>query len=160
MNYTHSHDSTQQPPRNEERRPCIFLSLKLQSPGHRRRHGNRRGALAWLCVFPPISFSFHRIQNSLLNSHLVSAHDPSAPYHDPSSSPDNPKWSLVHVAFRQKLSTPITLKELKAWQGEKGHPLENMQMLKMSRISVSKVSAEEWNFLVCEMAKNGDIIKQ
>lgn len=64
------------------------------------------------------------------------------------------------MAFRQKLSTPITLKELKAWQGEKGHPLENMQMLKLARISVSKVSAEEWNFLVGEMAKNGDIIKQ
>jgi predicted RNA-binding protein with PUA-like domain len=63
------------------------------------------------------------------------------------------------VSFRQKLSTPITLKELKAWQGEKGH-LENMQTLKLARISVSKVSAEEWNFLVSEMAKNGDIIKQ
>jgi predicted RNA-binding protein with PUA-like domain len=109
---------------------------------------------------PLHSFSFHRILNSLLISHSVSAHDPSAPYHDPSSSPDNPKWSVVHVSFRQKLSTPITLKELKAWQGEKGHPLENMQMLKLARISVSKVSAEEWNFLVSEMAKNGDIVKQ
>ena len=113
-----------------------------------------------MCVFPSTPFVFRRILNSLLNSYSVSAHDPSAPYHDPSSSPDNPKWSVVHVSFRQKLSTPITLKELKAWQGEKGHPLENMQMLKMSRISVSKVSAEEWNFLVGEMAKNGDIIKQ
>jgi predicted RNA-binding protein with PUA-like domain len=67
---------------------------------------------------------------------------------------------VVHVAFRQKLSTPITLKELKAWQGEKGHPLENMQMLKLARLSVSNVSREEWNFLVAEMAKRGDVIKQ
>jgi predicted RNA-binding protein with PUA-like domain len=65
----------------------------------------------------------------------------------------------VHVEFRQKLQTPITLKELKAWQGEKGHPLENMQMLKLARLSVSKVSAEEWDFLVKEMVKNGDVIK-
>jgi predicted RNA-binding protein with PUA-like domain len=63
------------------------------------------------------------------------------------------------VTFRQKLATPITLKELKAWQGEKGHPLENMQMLKLARISVSKVSAGEWDFLVGEMVKNGDVIK-
>lgn len=93
-------------------------------------------------------------------SPLVSAHDPSAPYHDPSSTPENPKWSVVHVTFRQKLETPITLKELKAWQGEKGHPLENMQMLKLGRLSVSKVSSEEWDFLVAEMAKRGDIVKQ
>jgi predicted RNA-binding protein with PUA-like domain len=64
------------------------------------------------------------------------------------------------VAFRQKLTTPVTLKELKAWQGEKGHPLENMQMLKLARISVSKVSAEEWDFLVAEMEKRGDVIRQ
>jgi predicted RNA-binding protein with PUA-like domain len=64
------------------------------------------------------------------------------------------------VIFRQKLTTPITLKELKAWQGEKGHPLENMQMLKLSRISVSKVSSGEWDFLVSEMEKRGDIVKQ
>jgi predicted RNA-binding protein with PUA-like domain len=49
---------------------------------------------------------------------------------------------------------------LKAWQAEKGHPLENLQMLKLARISVSKVSAEEWNFLVSEMEKRGDIVKQ
>jgi predicted RNA-binding protein with PUA-like domain len=64
------------------------------------------------------------------------------------------------VTFRQKLSTPITLKELKAWQGGKGHPLENMQMLKLGRLSVSKVSTEEWNFVVNEMANRGDVIKQ
>jgi len=93
------------------------------------------------------------------NSLSVSAHDPSAPYHDPKSTPDDPKWSVVHVEFRQKLQTPITLKELKAWQGEKDHPLENMQMLKLARLSVSKVSAEEWDFLVKEMAKNGDVVK-
>ncbi len=90
----------------------------------------------------------------------MSAHDPSAPYYDASSSPDNPKWSVVHVTFRQKLKTPITLKELKAWQSEKGHPLENMQMLKLARMSVSKVSKGEWDFLVGEMEKNGDVIKQ
>jgi len=65
---------------------------------------------------------------------------------------------VVHVVFRQKLNTPVTLKELKAYQSEKGNPLENMQMLKLSRLSVSKVSAEEWDFLVSVMEKNGDKI--
>jgi len=64
------------------------------------------------------------------------------------------------VTFLQKLKTPVTLKELKAWQGEKGNPLENMQMLKLARMSVSKVSPAEWGFLVGEMEKRGDMIKQ
>jgi predicted RNA-binding protein with PUA-like domain len=94
------------------------------------------------------------------NNPLVSAHDPDAPYYDPSSSPDNPKWSVVHVVFRQKLKTPITLKDLRAFQAEKGNPLENMQMLKLTRLSVSRVSQGEWDFLTSVMEKNGDKVLQ
>lgn len=90
----------------------------------------------------------------------LSAHDPKTAYYDPKSKPEDPKWSVVHVTFKQKIKTPITLKELKAWQSTKGHPLENMQMLKLARLSVSKVSEAEWRFLVGEMEKNGDVIEQ
>ena len=65
----------------------------------------------------------------------------------------------MHVAFRQKLSTPITLKDLRAFQAEKGNPLENMQILKLTRLSVSKVSEEEWEFLTGVMEGNGDVVK-
>jgi predicted RNA-binding protein with PUA-like domain len=51
------------------------------------------------------------------------------------------------VEFRHKLAQPITLKELKEFAG-KGGPLENMQMLKQSRLSVSGVTKEEWDFLM------------
>ena len=67
---------------------------------------------------------------------------------------------MVHVTFKQKLNTPVTLKELKEWQTEKGHPLENMQMLKLTRMSVSKVSKGEWRFLVDEMKKRGDVVEE
>ncbi|CZT42645.1 uncharacterized protein RSE6_16031 [Rhynchosporium secalis] len=109
------------------------------------------------CLSFPPRFNFTYAHTSCL---AVSAHDPSAPYYDASSKPSEPKWSVVHVTFRQKLGTPITLKELKAWQAEKGHPLESMQMLKLTRMSVSKVSEAEWQFLVEEMKKRGDDIKQ
>jgi predicted RNA-binding protein with PUA-like domain len=66
----------------------------------------------------------------------------------------------VHVEFRQKLKTPITLKELKEWQGEKGHPLEEMHVLTAARLSVSKVSEDEWKFLLAEMEKRGDVVEQ
>ncbi|KAK3938982.1 PUA-like domain-containing protein [Diplogelasinospora grovesii] len=77
----------------------------------------------------------------------LSAHDPKAPYYDPSSKPSDPKWSVVHVKFRSKFPVQIGLKELRA-MGTPGNPLENMQMLKQSRLSVSKVSAVEWEYLM------------
>lgn len=64
------------------------------------------------------------------------------------------------MTFKQKLNAPVTLKELKEWQAEKGHPLENMQMLKLTRMSVSKVSEGEWRFLVDEMKKRGDVVEE
>ncbi|UKZ80316.1 hypothetical protein TrVFT333_008074 [Trichoderma virens FT-333] len=72
------------------------------------------------------------------------------PYYDPQSSKDNVRWSLVHVEFRKKFAVPIGLKELREL-GKPGGPLENMQMLKQGRLSVSRVSAEEWKAL-CEIA--------
>lgn len=53
----------------------------------------------------------------------------------------------MHVEFRSKFPVPIGLKELRAMGGP-GGPLEDMQMLKQSRLSVSKVSAEEWEHLI------------
>lgn len=94
----------------------------------------------------------------LTHIYPVTAHDPSAPYHDASSTPENPKWSVVHVVFRQKLKTPITLKDLRAFQAVKDSPLANMQMLKLTRLSVSKVSPEEWEFIVSVMRENGEEI--
>ncbi|KAK4068049.1 hypothetical protein Trihar35433_6609 [Trichoderma harzianum] len=78
------------------------------------------------------------------------ARRPGTPYYDPQSSKDNVRWSLVHVEFRKKFAVPIGLKELREL-GKQGGPLENMQMLKQGRLSVSRVSAEEWKAL-CEIA--------
>lgn len=77
----------------------------------------------------------------------LSAHDPKAPYYDPKSSPSDPKWSVVHVKFHSKFDVPIGLKQLREMGGP-GKPLESMQMLRQSRLSVSKVSEEEWEYLL------------
>ncbi|KAM3452870.1 hypothetical protein MY3296_004139 [Beauveria thailandica] len=79
-----------------------------------------------------------------------SARRPGTPYYDPSSTKDKPKWDLVHVEFRKKFAVPIYLKELRK-MGEAGGPLAEMQMLKLGRLSVSKVSKGEWRAL-CELA--------
>lgn len=53
----------------------------------------------------------------------------------------------MHVAFRHKFARPVTLKEMRAYAGP-GGPLAAMQMMKQSRLSVSRVSGEEWAFLM------------
>ncbi|RAL64720.1 hypothetical protein DID88_001751 [Monilinia fructigena] len=130
-------------------------------PARNNLRAMKKGDLAFFyhssCKIPAIVGVMEIVEE---HSPDLSAHDPKAPYYDPKSSPDDPKWSVVHVAFRQKLKTPITLKEIKAWFEEKGNALNNMQMLKLARLSVSKVSSEEWRFLVGQMEKNGDVIAE
>ncbi len=46
---------------------------------------------------------------------------------------------------------PIYLPELRALGGAPGSPLANMQLLKQSRLSVSRVSEQEWEAL-CALA--------
>ncbi|KAF4592431.1 thymocyte nuclear protein 1 [Ophiocordyceps camponoti-floridani] len=76
--------------------------------------------------------------------------DPDAPYHDPASTRDKQRWSVVHVEFRRKFAVPISLRELRQ-MGKAGGALEGMQMLRQSRLSVSRVSSAEWEAL-CRLA--------
>ncbi|OAX83767.1 hypothetical protein ACJ72_01867 [Emergomyces africanus] len=85
----------------------------------------------------------------IVREHSVdeSAFDPNHPYYDPKSSRENPKWEVVHVEFRRKFKELITLAELKLF-AKPGGPLENMQTIKQSRLSVSAVSGKEWKFIM------------
>ncbi|KAK0612140.1 PUA-like domain-containing protein [Immersiella caudata] len=107
----------------------------------------KKGDLAFFyasnCKEPGIVGTMEIVQE---HSPDLTAHDPKAAYYDPSSKPSDPKWSVVHVEFRSKFKVPIGLKELRA-MGAPGQPLENMQMLKQTRLSVSKVTAAEWEYL-------------
>ncbi|QBZ60859.1 hypothetical protein PoMZ_07802 [Pyricularia oryzae] len=109
----------------------------------------KKGDLAFFyhsnCKEPGIVGTMEVVQE---HSPDLSAHDSKAPYYDASSKPDNPKWSVVHVEFRSKFSVPITLKELREMGSGPEKPLQNMQMLKQSRLSVSKVSEAEWEHLM------------
>ncbi|KAF3763167.1 DUF55-domain-containing protein, partial [Cryphonectria parasitica EP155] len=108
----------------------------------------KKGDLAFFshsnCKEPGIVGTMEIVQE---HSPDLSAQNPKNPYYDPKSSPSDPRWSVVHVKFGAKFREPIKLKEMREL-GKPGGPLENMQMLKQSRLSVSRVSEEEWNFLV------------
>lgn len=53
----------------------------------------------------------------------------------------------MHVEFRQKFPKIIKLKELQKYAKE-GGILEHLQTLKQTRLSVSKVTKKEWNFIM------------
>lgn len=78
---------------------------------------------------------------------LESALDPEHPYYDAKSTSDNPKWCKVRVAYRRKFPELIKLKELQKYAKE-GGILQNLQTLRQSRLSVSKVSKKEWDFIL------------
>lgn len=71
--------------------------------------------------------------------------DKADPYYDEKSDPEKPKWFNVHVEFRQKLPEVLGLARLKEHSDGK---LRNMQYLKQSRLSVSKVTKPEWDFVM------------
>lgn len=55
-------------------------------------------------------------------------------------------WECVDVVAHTKLPNPVTLETIK-----KTPALANMALVKLSRLSVGPVSADEWK-LLCEMA--------
>lgn len=82
-----------------------------------------------------------------LNYFVESAFDPEHPYYDEKSDRAKPKWCLVHVEFRKKFPEIIKLKELQQY-AKPGGVLEKMQVLNQTRLSVSKVTKKEWDFIM------------
>lgn len=56
---------------------------------------------------------------------------------------DTGKWAAVRLKPVKKLKRPVTLKEIKA-----DPALEAMELRTMFRLSVSAVTAEEWQYIV------------
>ncbi|CAN8105368.1 unnamed protein product [Discula destructiva] len=115
----------------------------------------KKGDLAFFwhsnCKVPGIAGMMEVVQE---HSPDLSAHDPKSAYYDPKSTEADPKWSVVHVEFRRKFKSPVTLKALRGYAGA-GGPLAEMQMIKQSRLSVSRVSEAEWEFLM-DLAEEGE----
>jgi predicted RNA-binding protein with PUA-like domain len=69
-----------------------------------------------------------------------SAWDPKSEYHDPASTPEEPRWYMVDVQGERELPAPVTLAELKA-----NPKLAAMKLVqKGQRLSVQPVEAAEY----------------
>lgn len=72
------------------------------------------------------------------------AFDPDEKYYDPKSTPDNPRWYRVDVAFVEQFSTEISLQKLKQ-QPE----LTDLALVKKgNRLSIMPVSELEWQCIL------------
>lgn len=72
--------------------------------------------------------------------------DPKSDYFDAKSTREEPRWSLVDVAFERKLKRAIPLEEIKQHADALGEGLALTQ--RGSRLSVSPVSAAQWKLLL------------
>jgi predicted RNA-binding protein with PUA-like domain len=84
------------------------------------------------------------------------AFDPKDPYYDKNSDKDKPKWFCVDVEFVREFDHVIDLARIKefARQG----PLRDMQLVTNSRLSVSRVRKEEWEFILA-LATDGQAVE-
>ena len=68
------------------------------------------------------------------------AWDPTSEHPDPLSTEDKPRWFMVDVRFKKKLTHIISLEQLKQC-----HELSSMQLVrKGNRLSVLPISEKEW----------------
>ena len=81
--------------------------------------------------------------------------DPKSPYHDPKSSPDNPRWLLVDVRALKKIRL-IGLPELRA-EAE----LADMLVLRRgNRLSITPVTTREWCHIVGKIANVKEVLTE
>lgn len=66
-------------------------------------------------------------------------------YFDPKATREEPRWQLVDVSFKRKLSRVVSLEELRTH----GEQLEGFELLRRgSRLSVMPVSAANWKTIL------------
>jgi predicted RNA-binding protein with PUA-like domain len=68
--------------------------------------------------------------------------NPESDYYDPKSTLENPRWVSVDIQLTKVFPRLISLAEIKAQS-----QLENMVLVKQSRLSTQPVTAEEWKFI-------------
>ncbi|MCE3252171.1 MAG: hypothetical protein K0Q67_1181 [Cellvibrio sp.] len=69
--------------------------------------------------------------------------NPESDYYDPKSPRENPRWVSVDIKLTKVFPRLIPLAEIKAQP-----QLENMVLVKQSRLSTQPVTAAEWAFII------------
>jgi len=72
------------------------------------------------------------------------SYDKKSSYYDPKSSPENPRWFMVDVKFKEKFSEMISLDTLKTVPA-----LKDLALVRRgNRLSIMPVSAKDWQTIL------------
>jgi predicted RNA-binding protein with PUA-like domain len=69
--------------------------------------------------------------------------DPNGEHFDPKATPLNPIWYMVDVRYVKPLPQPVTLEQIKV-----NPALDDMPLVKRSRLSIQPVTEKEWNMIL------------
>jgi predicted RNA-binding protein with PUA-like domain len=69
--------------------------------------------------------------------------DPASKYFDPRASHQRPRWFMTDMKFVRKFPRLVPLSEIRQTPG-----LQDMQLVKFSRLSVQAVSEKEWEIIL------------
>lgn len=87
------------------------------------------------------------------------AFDSKDPYYDEKSTREKPRWYCVGVEFVKKFDEVVDLHKIKSFAGAGGR-LQSMQLVTNSRLSVSRVRKEEWEFIMGMAEGNTDAAEE
>lgn len=71
--------------------------------------------------------------------------DPESKYFDAKATPDKPRWFMPDMKFVRKFDRFVPLGEIRETPG-----LQDMEMFRYNRLSVSAVTEKEWE-IICEL---------
>jgi predicted RNA-binding protein with PUA-like domain len=111
------------------------------------RDDMKKGDLALLyhssCDVPGIVAVLEIVRESYPDA---TAFDRRHDHYDPASKPDAPRWYMVDVQLKKRLSRVITLDELRAHAARE---LAGMWILRAgNRLSITPLEAAHWKFIV------------
>ena len=95
---------------------------------------------------PPGVAGLMEITREAYPDHTAQA--PDSPYYDPKASPENPRWYMVDVTWRETFEHFVALEELRARK-----TLSGMKILqKGNRLSITPVTKTEFD-MICRMGR-------
>lgn len=95
------------------------------------------------CVEPGIAGTVRVVRGAYPDD---TASDRRSRYFDAASDPDDPRWFMVDVKLVRKFVRPVTLEALRE---HAGGALRDMWILRRgNRLSITPVTAAEWNFIL------------
>ena len=129
------------------RRTSAWDGVRNYQARNMLRDDMKKGDLAFMyhssCEVPGIVATMEVVREGYPDA---TAFDRRHAHYDPASKPDAPRWYMVDVRLKKRLSRVITLEELRAHAARE---LAGLMILRPgNRLSITPVEAAHWKFIL------------